>query len=88
VGTDVAAPGAESHRPQNTFLRLVQHAEEVHRADYSELKSRMAVLGTSPSTVDLLHMQAAVHEFSMRIKLTVRVADEVGRGVQTITQRS
>jgi hypothetical protein len=80
-------------RQASAFLRLVQNAEESNRAAFSEMEFWRATLANRPaaevpSTKDMLRMQTAMQEFNLRVRLTARVADEVGRAVQAITQRS
>lgn len=85
-----ASPQRDTDVHASPFLRLVQQAEQSHHAAYAGLQSRFAALDTreGASTADMLRLQAAMASFGLRVQITVRIADEIGRGIQTLTQRS
>jgi hypothetical protein len=90
---DAAFAQPKDLRQPDAFVRLVQRAEQWNHDAFSELEFRRESLANRPATEvpatqDLLRLQNAMYEFRLRVGMTVRVADEVGRAVQTITQRS
>lgn len=65
--------------------RIENRHVEAHQGVVRELA---ALAGTAPKPADMLRLQAAVGEFTVRVQLSVRIAEELSRSVQTLTQRT
>jgi hypothetical protein len=69
--------------------RLLAHAQDTQDASAQQLSQHLDQLDSGRiSTSDMLRLQADMGAFGVRVQMTVRVADETGRAIQTLTQRS
>ncbi|MFM0204634.1 acyl carrier protein [Paraburkholderia fungorum] len=69
--------------------RLLAHAQDVQDTSAQQLSQHLDQLDAGRiSTSDMLRLQADMGAFSVRVQMTVRVADETGRAIQTLSQRS
>jgi hypothetical protein len=69
--------------------RLLAHAQNVQDTSAQQLSQHLDQLDAGRiSTSDMLRLQADMGAFSVRVQMTVRVADETGRAIQTLSQRS
>ncbi|CAE6963207.1 acyl carrier protein [Paraburkholderia domus] len=69
--------------------RLMAHAQNVQDASAQQLSQHLDQLDSGRvSTSDMLRLQADMGAFAVKVQMTVRVADEIGRAIQTLTQRS
>ncbi|MFL9907395.1 acyl carrier protein [Paraburkholderia sp. RL17-337-BIB-A] len=69
--------------------RLLAHAQDVQDTSAQQLSQHLDQLDAGRiSTSDMLRLQADMGAFSVRVQITVRVADETGRAIQTLSQRS
>lgn len=75
--------------PGSAVAQLLDHVQGVQNADTANFDIRLQQLDSGRlATSDLLRLQADMGEFGVRVSMTVRLADEVGRAIQTLTQRS
>lgn len=75
--------------PGSLIERLLTHAQDAQDASTQQLASHLDRLDSGRiSTTDMLRLQADMGAFAVRVQMTVRVADEVGRAIQTLSQRS
>jgi hypothetical protein len=75
--------------PGSAVTQLLEHVQGVQDADTARFDMRLQQLDSGHlATSDLLRLQADMGEFGVRVSMTVRLADEVGRAIQTLTQRS
>ena len=71
------------------LTRLVARAEAAQDVSGTDLKADLdQIVSGRMSTVDLLRLQTDMTKLSVRVQMTVRVADDIGRAIQTLTQRS
>ncbi|MFL9869589.1 acyl carrier protein [Paraburkholderia fungorum] len=71
------------------FERLMAHAEGMQDKSSQQLSQHLDQLDSGRvSTSDMLRLQADMGAFAVKVQMTVRVADEIGRAIQTLTQRS
>ncbi|HEX3639583.1 MAG TPA: acyl carrier protein [Paraburkholderia sp.] len=69
--------------------RLLARAQDVQDTSAQQLSQHLDQLDAGRiSTSDMLRLQADMGAFSVRVQITVRVADETGRAIQTLSQRS
>src|SRR5471030_2931186 len=69
--------------------RLLAHAQNSQDASAQQLSQHFEQLDSGRvSTIDMLRLQADMGAFAVKVQMTVRVADEIGRAIQTLTQRS
>ncbi|OXC76946.1 acyl carrier protein [Caballeronia sordidicola] len=69
--------------------RLLAHAQNAQDASQQQLTQHLEQLDSGRiSTSDMLRLQADMGAFAVKVQMTVRVADEIGRAIQTLTQRS
>ncbi|CAN7764924.1 acyl carrier protein [Caballeronia sp. LjRoot34] len=69
--------------------RLLEHAQNSQDASAQQLAQHFDQLDSGRvSTSDMLRLQADMGAFAVKVQMTVRVADEIGRAIQTLTQRS
>ncbi|CAE6819858.1 acyl carrier protein [Paraburkholderia haematera] len=85
AGLSAAGSGAEA----SLVERLLAHAQNVQDTSAKQLSQHLDQLDTGRiSTSDMLRLQADMGAFGVKVQMTVRVADEIGRAIQTLTQRS
>lgn len=81
-----AAQSAGANDPLGDLLRSIESRHiGAHQQVVRELAG-VAALPASPAA--MLRLQAAVGEFTVRVQLSVRLAEELSRSVQTLTQRT
>jgi hypothetical protein len=69
--------------------RLLVGAQDAQDMSSQRVSQHLDQVGTGRiSTIDMLRMQADMGAFSVQVMITVRVADDVGRAIQTLSQRS
>ncbi|CAB3796533.1 acyl carrier protein [Paraburkholderia caffeinilytica] len=69
--------------------RLLARAQDAQDASTQQLTAHLDQLDAGRiSTSDMLRLQADMGAFSVQVQMTVRVADETGRAIQTLSQRS
>ncbi|MDE1184507.1 acyl carrier protein [Paraburkholderia sp.] len=69
--------------------RLLTHAQTLQDTSAQTLNTRFGQIGTGRmSTVDMLRLQGEMGTFAVQVQMTVRIADEVGRAIQTLSQRN
>jgi hypothetical protein len=69
--------------------RLLTRAQEAQDASTQQLSRHLDRLDAGRvSTSDMLRLQADFGDFAVRVQITVRVADQVGQAIQTLSQRS
>jgi len=85
-------PPAATQAPTGTLDRLgalLQVVESRHMSAHQQVVRELAgAAGTSVSPAAMLRLQAAVGEFGVRVQLSVRLAEDLSRSVQTLTQRT
>ena len=82
-------PGATTEQGPVLIERLLARAQDVEDASTQKLTTHLDQLDSGRmSTSDMLRLQADMGAFSMQVQMTVRVADETGRAIQTLSQRS
>ncbi|RAS21533.1 acyl carrier protein [Paraburkholderia bryophila] len=82
-----AEPGAGG--PGALMERLLAHAQDAQDLSVQQLSVDLGRLASGRvSTVDLLRLQADMGAFAVRVQMTVRVADQIGSAIQTLSQRS
>jgi hypothetical protein len=68
---------------------LLRSIESRHAGAHQQVVSGLAGVAAAPaSSAAMLRLQAAVGEFTVRVQLSVRLAEELSRSVQTLTQRT
>ncbi|HVJ36971.1 MAG TPA: hypothetical protein VM687_04095 [Stenotrophomonas sp.] len=68
---------------------LLQLIESRHTSAHQQVVRELAgVAGAAPTPAAMLRLQAAVGEFGVRVQLSVRLAEDLSRAVQTLTQRT
>ena len=68
---------------------LLQSIEDRHTGAHQQVVRGLAGVARSPaSAAAMLRLQAAVGEFAVRVQLSVRLAEDLSRSVQTLTQRT
>jgi hypothetical protein len=84
------APLADGATDQGSLLeRLLAHAQNVQDTSARQLSLHLDQLDAGRiSTSDMLRLQADMGAFGVRVQMTVRAADEAGRAIQTLSQRS
>ncbi len=78
-------PGGANDRLGDLLRSIESRHSGAHQHVVRELAG-VAALPASPAA--MLRLQAAVGEFSVRVQLSVRLAEELSRSVQTLTQRT
>jgi hypothetical protein len=69
--------------------RLLARAQDAQDTSTQQLTQHLDQLDAGRlSTSDMLRLQADMGAFAVQVQMTVRVADETGRAVQTLSQRS
>ncbi len=69
--------------------RLLMRAQEAQDSSTQQLSQHLDQLDSGRiSTTELLRMQADMGAFAVQVQITVRVADDTGRAIQTLSQRS
>jgi hypothetical protein len=69
--------------------RLLNRAQEAQDSSTEQLSRHLDQLDSGRiSTTELLRMQADMGAFAVQVQITVRVADDIGRAIQTLSQRS
>jgi hypothetical protein len=91
--TPVLPPGALSHDSAgdagSLIERLLIRAQEAQDTSTQQLSQHFDQLDSGRvSTSDLLRLQADMGAFAVQVQITVRVADDTGRAIQTLSQRS
>ena len=85
-------PPAAASSPAVTDDRLgalLQLIESRHTSAHQQVVRELAgVAGAAPTPAAMLRLQAAVGEFGVRVQLSVRLAEDLSRAVQTLTQRT
>jgi hypothetical protein len=82
-----SADGASE--PASLLERVLMHAQDVQDASTQQLSRHLDQLDSGRiSTSDMLRLQADMGAFAVQVQMTVRVADETGRAIQTLSQRS
>jgi hypothetical protein len=86
----VAGPSADGTGDAASLVeRLLAHAQNAQDASAQQLSQHLDQLDSGRvSTSDMLRLQADMGAFAVKVQMTVRVADEIGRAIQTLTQRS
>ncbi|MGF6904815.1 acyl carrier protein [Paraburkholderia sp. GAS348] len=85
--TDRSADGVGDGGSQ--IERLLASAQDKQDTSTQQLSMHLDQLASSsPSTIDMLRFQANMSTFMVQVQMVVRVSDEVGRAIQTLTQRS
>lgn len=83
VSADAAGAGG------SLIERLLVHAQDAQDNATQQLSRHFDQLNAGRlSTSDLLRMQGDMGAFAVQVQITVRVADEIGRAIQTLSQRS
>ena len=84
------APGMPGPPAPNDRLgALLQLVETRHSGAHQQMVQALAgVAGARPSAASMLRLQAAIGEFGVRVQLSVRLAEDLSRAVQTLTQRT
>ncbi|WNC88604.1 acyl carrier protein [Paraburkholderia sp. FT54] len=86
-GTGLPTDGAADEG--SLIERLLTRAQDAQDASTQQLSQHLDQLDSGRiSTSDLLRLQADMGSFAVRVQMTVRVADEAGRAIQTLSQRS
>lgn len=81
-----SAQPAGASDPLGDLLRSI---ESRHAGAHRQVVRELAGVATLPaSPAAMLRLQAAVGEFTVRVQLSVRLAEELSRSVQTLTQRT
>lgn|GEM_PF-1994969 len=83
-------PGPQAVPAANDRLgALLQLIESRHVGAHQQVVRELASVAGSPaSPAAMLRLQAAVGEFGVRVQLSVRLAEDLSRSVQTLTQRT
>ncbi|PQV44276.1 acyl carrier protein [Paraburkholderia sp. BL21I4N1] len=82
-----AEPGAGG--PGSLMERLLAHAQNAQDTSVQQLSVDLNQLAAGRvSTIDLLRLQADMGAFTVRVQMTVRIADQIGSAIQTLSQRS
>ena len=82
-----AEPGGSD--PGALMERLLAHAQNAQDLSVQQLSVDLGQLASGRvSTVDLLRLQADMGAFTVRVQMTVRIADQIGSAIQTLSQRS
>ncbi|MEZ0602492.1 acyl carrier protein [Paraburkholderia sp. IW21] len=69
--------------------RLLMRAQDAQDTSALQLSQHLDQLDSGRiSTSDMLRLQADMGAFAVRVQMTVRAADETGRAIQTLSQRS
>ncbi|WGS51082.1 acyl carrier protein [Paraburkholderia sp. D15] len=80
---------ASTGDPGSMMDRLLARAQDAQDLSIQQLSNHLDQLGSGRvSTIDLLRMQADMGAYSVRVQMTVRVADQIGNAIQTLSQRS
>lgn len=81
-----ALPSANTNDRLGSLLQLI---ESRHAGAHQQMVRDLAgIAGSNPTPAAMLRLQAAVGQFGVRVQLSVRLAEELSRSVQTLTQRS
>jgi hypothetical protein len=72
--------------PLTRFLAQLEAGQDSSIANVATRIDRLSV--GRMSNVDMLRLQAALSDLSLRVQITTHVADGINRAVQTLTQRS
>lgn len=89
VSTANISPEAGAGEPGSLMERLLARAQDAQDTSIQQLSHHLDQLDSGRvSTIDLLRMQADMGAFSVRLQMTVRVADQIGNAIQTLSQRS
>lgn len=79
----------QSGRANDPLGDLLRSIESRHTGAHQQVVRELAGVAALPaSPAAMLRLQAAVGEFSVRVQLSVRLAEELSRSVQTLTQRT
>jgi len=71
------------------LAQLIASAESGHQHAFATtLQSLHAAPTGALSSAQLLRLQAAVGAFTIRVQVSVRLAEEAGKALQTLTQRN
>jgi hypothetical protein len=74
---------------ESLIERLLTRAQEAQDTSTQQLSRLLDQLDSGRiSTADMLRLQADMGAFGVQVQITVRVADDTGRAIQTLTQRS
>lgn len=89
VGAQTIGQPGDAAADGSLIERLLARAQDAQDASAQQLNTHMEQLDSGRiSTSDMLRLQADMGAFAVRVQMTVRVADEAGRAIQTLSQRS
>jgi hypothetical protein len=87
-----AAGALSNDRPGDSssmIERLLTRAQQAQDTSTQQLSRHLEQLDSGRlATSDLLRLQADMGTFSVQVQITVRIADDTGRALQTLSQRS
>lgn len=89
--SSAGAPHAVDGAPEPVSLleRVLMRAQDAQESSTQRLSAHLEQLDAGRiSTSDMLRLQADMGAFAVQVQMTVRVADDTGRAIQTLSQRS